>query len=109
MTANAPLPAYLQPHAEGCVVILHVQPRASRTEWAGVHGGAALKLRVHAPPVDGKANEEIVRFLAGYLKRPRSGMEILSGATGRQKRVLIRGLSPEELAGCLAGGQAAHD
>jgi uncharacterized protein (TIGR00251 family) len=53
------------------VLVLHVQPGAKRTEVAGVHGDA-LKIRLAAPPVDGKANAELVRFLArSSVRRPR--------------------------------------
>src|SRR5690349_9294235 len=47
----------------GVVLTVHVQPKASRTEYVGIHGNA-LKIRVAAPPVDGAANDELVRFLA---------------------------------------------
>jgi len=87
-------------------VALHVQPRASRTQWAGIHGGAALKLRLQAPPVDGKANEELIRFLADYFGVPRSAVSILSGQSGRDKCVLIAGAAPEDIVERLSRGGA---
>ena len=66
----------------------HVQPRASRTEVAGVHG-ARLKLRVAAPPVDDAANKALISFLAKAFKVPKGNILVLSGATGRDKRVAI--------------------
>lgn len=73
---------------------MHVQPRASRTGLAGRHGGA-LKVRLAAPPVDGAANEALVRFLAELLGVPRSAVRLERGATGRSKLVAVDGLTPE--------------
>ena len=70
---------------------LHVQPRASRTELACRHGDA-LKVRIAAPPVDGAANAELVRFLAELLGVARSAVEIVSGESGRRKVVTVRGV-----------------
>jgi hypothetical protein len=72
------------------VIAVHVQPRASRTEVAGPHG-EALKIRLKAPPVGGAANEELVRFVAERLGVSRGDVEIVSGATGRAKRLRISG------------------
>ncbi len=85
----------------GIRLTLHVQPRASATEVAGLHGDA-LKLRVASPPVDGAANEEIVRFLAERLGVPRRQVPIISGATGRRKTLAIAGVDAE-LAGRALG------
>ena len=76
---------------------VRVQPRSSRCEVVGEHGGA-LKVRVAAPPVDGAANEELVRFLARCLGVPRSALELVRGTTGRNKVLRVRGLSPQECA-----------
>lgn len=81
----------ITPVAGGVELALQVQPRASRTEIVGPHGGA-LKLRLAAPPVDGEANDELIRFLAKALGVPKSAVEIVSGATGRRKRVRVMGL-----------------
>jgi len=75
------------------ILILWIQPRASRTEVVGVHDhpdGRALKLRVAAPPVEGAANDEVLRFLKEVLG---SGVrvELLRGATGRKKEVIVIG------------------
>ena len=66
----------------------HVQPRASRTEIAGVHG-ERLKLRIAAPPVDDAANKALIAFLAKAFKVPKGHIALLSGASGRDKRVAI--------------------
>lgn len=71
------------------LLTLHVQPRASRDELAGPHGDA-LKVRITAPPVDGKANEHLVRFLADTFGVGRDAVELVAGATGRRKRFRIR-------------------
>jgi uncharacterized protein (TIGR00251 family) len=77
---------------EPAAVRFHVVPRASRTEVAGRHGDA-VKIRIKAPPVDGAANEELIRFLAKRLRVPRSAVQLLSGASSRDKRVAIEGMT----------------
>ena len=67
---------------------LHVQPGASRTEVAGTHGDA-LKLRLAAPPVEGKANAELLRFLAEVFGVPRRNVTLLRGESSRAKVVRI--------------------
>jgi uncharacterized protein (TIGR00251 family) len=64
---------------------LRIQPRASRTEVAGLHGDT-IRIRLSAPPVDGAANAELVRFLAEVLHVP-TGRGITAGHSGRQKTV----------------------
>ena len=72
------------------ILELHVQPGAARTEFAGEYGGR-LKLRLAAPPVEGKANAALVAFLAEYYGVPKRNVRILAGASSRRKRVLIEG------------------
>ena len=74
-----------------------MQPRASRTEMAGRHGDA-LKVRLAAPPVDGAANEALVRFLADQLGVPRSAVRLESGAGGRAKVIAVEGIGLEDAA-----------
>ncbi len=94
--------AWLRQDAPGSHTInLHVQPGAKRTEIAGLHGGA-LKVRLAAPPVDGKANASLVAFLAEQLDVPRSQVELISGATSRQKRLRVRGASTQAVAEFLS-------
>jgi uncharacterized protein (TIGR00251 family) len=71
------------------VLHCHIQPGAKRSELAGEHG-ERLKIRLQAPPVDGKANTELVRFLGKLFGVPRSAIQIESGELSRQKRVRIR-------------------
>lgn len=75
------------------IIRVRVQPRASRTEVAGRRGDE-LRIRVKAPPVDGAANEELVRFLARAAGVPRSAVRILRGRRARSKTVEIEG-APE--------------
>ena len=85
------------PHAEGTLLQVQAQPRASRAEVAGIHGGR-LKVRVPGAPVDGQANAELQRFLAAVLDLPKAAVVLQRGATGRRKQFLIRGLTPAETA-----------
>jgi uncharacterized protein (TIGR00251 family) len=76
---------------DGCVRFsVRVQPRASTTELAGIHGDA-LKVRLAAPPVDGAANEALVIFLAKIFRVPRHDVRILAGESARSKLIEIRG------------------
>ena len=72
-------------------LILHVVPRASRTEVVGMHGDA-VKLRLAAPPVEGAANAELVRFPAERLGVPRAAVTIAAGHAGPRKTVTIEGV-----------------
>ena len=77
---------------------LHIQPGAKRSEVAGLHG-EALKIRLAAPPVEGKANEALLRFVANSFAVPLRQVELLRGAQSRHKRVKISGsqVEPETL------------
>ena len=83
---------------------MHVQPRASRSEVVGTHG-AALKVRLHAPPVDGAANEALAALLAERLQLPARAVRIVAGRTGRAKTVEIDGTT-EAAVRALAGRAA---
>jgi len=82
---------------------IQVQPRASRTEVVGLHGDA-IKIRVAAPPVDGAANEALVRFLAERLGVPRSAVTITAGHGSRRKVVSVEGITAPEAAQRLQVG-----
>jgi uncharacterized protein len=73
-----------------------VRPRARRTALAGRFGDA-YKLDLAAPPVDGKANEECVRFFAGFADVPRARVRIVTGLTNRTKVIEIEGVSQDYL------------
>ncbi len=81
-------------------VTVRVQPRASRDEVAGLSEGG-LRIRLTAPPLENRANEALIRFLARALDVPRASVEIVTGDRGRNKVVRIRGIAPDELYGRL--------
>jgi uncharacterized protein (TIGR00251 family) len=83
-------------HAEGWVLPVRAQPGAKKGGVLGEHGGA-LKVAVTAPPQDGRANQALTETLREMLGLRRSQVELLSGATARDKRFLIRGVSKAEL------------
>ena len=93
--------SWLRADGDSVVLTLHVQPGAKKTEVAGLHG-EALKIRLAAPPVDGKANECLVAFLAKRLGVPKSRVDLVSGETSRSKRVRVAGVETATAA-ALAG------
>lgn len=87
---------------------VHVQPRASRSEVVGTHG-AALKVRLLAPPVDGAANDALVALLAKELGVPRRDVRIVQGATSRAKLVEIDGTTADAVRALAARGTDAQN
>ena len=85
---------------EGTTIEIYVQPRASRNELAGIHEDA-LKVRLTAPPVEGEANKECLRFLAKVFGVPKAHLEIVQGHKSRRKTILLRGVLPEFLQNIL--------
>lgn len=82
---------------EDLILQVRVQPQASRDEFAEVQG-THLRIRITAPPVEGKANAHLCKFLAQVFQVPKSGVTLLSGETAREKRLRItrpRRLPPE--------------
>lgn len=73
-----------------------MQPRAARDGFAGVHDGC-LKVRLTAPPVEGAANEALLRFLAEWLGVPRRDVVLVSGPGSRRKLIDVRGLQVSRL------------
>ncbi|HVM76384.1 MAG TPA: DUF167 domain-containing protein [Candidatus Saccharimonadales bacterium] len=80
--------------------VVRVQPRAGRDAVAGTLGGA-LKIRLSAPPVDGRANEALIEFLSSILKTSKSAVRIRSGEQSRSKRVEIFGVTRQQIEGLL--------
>lgn len=74
---------------------VRVQPRASRSELAGVYGDA-VKVRLAAPPVDGKANAECRKFFAALFNLAPSAVEIIAGEASRDKLIRIHGISRDQ-------------
>jgi uncharacterized protein (TIGR00251 family) len=92
---------FWRPSTDRCTAAaLHVQPRASRTEVAGVHGDA-LRIRVAAPPVEGEANQELLRFLAKKLHLPKSDLKLIHGESGRTKIIEIRNATRDQVVTAL--------
>lgn len=79
----------------GVTFAVRVQPRASRSGVAGELDGA-LKIRLAAPPVDGEANEELIRVLAKLFDMPRAQIAIASGQTSKNKLIRIAGMSADK-------------
>jgi uncharacterized protein len=75
---------------------VRVVPRASRSEIVGAHDGA-LRVRIAAPPVNGAANDELVRMLARAFKVSRNAVEITAGQTSKLKEVAVSGIAPDTL------------
>ncbi|HEY9125483.1 MAG TPA: DUF167 domain-containing protein [Acidobacteriaceae bacterium] len=91
--------SWLRPHAQGCTLSVRIQPGAKRSAIVGIYGEgeqAALKIAIQAPPIEGRANEALIAFLAQLCSLPKSHMEILSGQSSRSKLVLLRGLTPDK-------------
>ncbi|QRM17970.1 YggU family protein [Dechloromonas sp. TW-R-39-2] len=87
--------------ADGRITLtLHIQPGAKKTEFAGLHGDA-LKIRLAAPPVDGKANEALVKFVAEVLGLPKSAVNLKSGQTSRRKVLEVTGSDSQAIARLL--------
>jgi len=80
----------------GATFAVKVHPRAKRNAITG-EVGDALKLSLTAPPIEGRANEACVEFLANLLKLPRSSVTIASGHSSRRKVIRVVGLSTEEI------------
>lgn len=77
-------------------IVIHVVPRARRTEVAGTHGDA-IRIRVAAPPADGAANAALLRFLAEQLRVPASRIRIVAGGTSRRKIIEVEGQPSEAI------------
>ena len=82
--------------SSGTILDIVVQPRASKTEYVGIHGDS-LKFRVAAPPVDGAANTLLLRFLADRFSLPIKAVVLCGGEHGRCKRVLLKGVTTEDV------------
>jgi uncharacterized protein len=86
----------LRATAEGVTLAVRAQPGAKRTAVIGIYGEGAvaqLKIAVHAPPVEGRANEALIAYLAEIFSAAKSAVELSSGELSRSKVFLIRGIS----------------
>lgn len=94
------IPLRTTPH--GLTFSIKVHPKAKKNAITGLLGDS-LKLSLTAPPVDGKANDAVLRFFADLFNIPRSAVTIVSGHSSRAKIVMVSGVSEEIVRGTLAG------
>ncbi len=94
---------WLRADEQGVTLRLHIQPGAKKTEVVGLHG-EALKIRLAAPPVEGKANACLIAFLADRLGVAKSAVSLVSGDTSRAKRVRVSGVDAVSAGKALASG-----
>ncbi len=90
------LPVIVRDSEGGALLTVHVQPNASRTECVGIHGDA-VKIRLAARPIDGAANEELIRFIADRCAIPRANVRVYAGAESRHKRLCVKGVPAQVL------------
>ena len=91
--------------ANGVTLAVRAQPGARKTAIAGIYGegpAAQLRIAVHAPPLEGRANQALIEFLADAFSLPKSAVEILSGQSSRSKVFLLRGISLAQAEAALA-------
>jgi uncharacterized protein (TIGR00251 family) len=92
------MPEWYRCNADSVTLLLHVQPGAKHSAVAGLHGDA-LKIRLAAPPIEGRANEALLRFIAERFQVPLRNVELKQGGQSRHKRIEVRGskVQPESL------------
>jgi uncharacterized protein len=93
-------PISIRETTDGAVFKIRVVPRASRSEVAGIQGDS-LKLRLNAPPVEGKANEECIRLLADILGVRKAQVTIIAGYAARTKTIAVKGIGIRTVAAIL--------
>ena len=91
---------FAQDVEDGCTLAVRVQPGARKNDVAGIHAGA-VKISLTAPPVDERANEALIEFLAERVRVPQARISLLVGAAGRLKRLRITGKSAAEVQAAL--------
>lgn len=92
--------AFVQDVADGCTLAVRVHPGARKNAVTGVHDGA-LKISLTTPPVEGRANEALIAFVAEALGLPKARVALLSGQTSRSKLLRITGRSAAEVTAAL--------
>jgi uncharacterized protein (TIGR00251 family) len=93
-------PSFAKDIADGCTLAVRVHPSARKNAVTGIHIDA-LKIVLTAPPVDGKANQALIAFLAEALHLPRARIAIIAGLSSRTKMIRITGKSAAEVAAAL--------
>jgi uncharacterized protein (TIGR00251 family) len=97
------LPQFIVPQSDGVLLLVKLQPRASKNEIVGALGGE-LRIKVTAPPVDAAANEALLRLLAEALDCPRSKVELVRGQTSRHKTIKLHGMNAAVVTSSLSAG-----
>jgi uncharacterized protein (TIGR00251 family) len=90
---------------EGVTLAVRAQPGAKKTAITGVYGeggDAQLKIAVHAPPLEGRANQALIAFLSELFSLPRAHIELMSGELSRSKIFLVRGVTRKQTESLLA-------
>lgn len=98
----------LRQKEDGVVLSVRAQPGARKTAIVGVYGegeAAQLKIAVQAPPVEGRANEALIAFLAETFSVPRAKVELISGELSRSKVFLLRGITSGKAERLISGGK----
>ncbi|HEX8955227.1 MAG TPA: DUF167 domain-containing protein [Burkholderiaceae bacterium] len=98
--------SWVSPTLSGIKLFVLATPNAKKSEIVGVQDGA-LKIKLQAQPIEGKANDALVRFLAGQLGLPRKAIELTRGASSRNKTVEIRGITLDDALRLLAPAASA--
>jgi uncharacterized protein (TIGR00251 family) len=93
-------PGFATDVADGCMLTVRAHPGARKNGVTGIHAGA-VKIALTAPPVDGKANEALIAFLADALRLPQARISLVAGVTSRTKTLRITGKSAAEVAAAL--------
>jgi uncharacterized protein (TIGR00251 family) len=93
-------PAFLREAPNGCTLAVRVHPGAKKNAVTGIHAGA-VRISLTTPPIEGRANEALIAFLAELLHLPRARISLLSGATSRTKALHITSKNPAEVEAAL--------
>ena len=81
----------------GAAISIRVTTRSPRTEFAGIMDDGTIKVKLTSPPIDGKANEELVKFLASVMRIPKTNVEIISGQASKNKLVVLFGIDSDRV------------
>jgi uncharacterized protein (TIGR00251 family) len=99
-------PAAITATATGIRIRIHLQPGASKTETVGRHGDA-LRVRVATPPIEGRANDALIRYVAARRGVPRRAVEIVAGLASRRKVIEVTGIGVAAAASALFGNESS--
>ena len=86
----------------GSAISVRITPRSNKNEIVSIMDDGVVKIKLTAPPVDGKANDELVKYLAETLNVPKNRVEIVAGQSSRNKLITILDLSPSEVEAILS-------